>query len=87
MKAKGAAADFDRRDQSRVYTDERGHSGGNYQPTTATSRLSTSHTDESGRQQAAELANDYRRDDRKIAKAALARKKLDQKWGAPEGID
>lgn len=60
---------------------------GNHEVITPKSRISTGHTDEKGRMAAAGAANLARTRDRRIANAQLARRKSDEKWGAPEGID
>ena len=60
---------------------------GDHQVITPNSRISTGHTDEKGRMDAARRANLARKRDRGIAKAQLARRNSDKKWGTPEGID
>lgn len=60
---------------------------GNHEVTTANSKLSTRHTDEKGRMAAAAEANLARKSANRDKKAALAKRNIEKKWGAPEGID
>ena len=85
MRARGSNA-MSSRDGSGVFADET-NTGGNYYPVKQDTKLSTSHLSGNERLGAAEVANDMRIRDRKKSRAQLVRKKSDQKWGAPEGID